>query len=63
MSENLFEAELAIIEDEQLHKAMDQNNQKRQLNHRKLAARRAIEAHLERQRLREELGDVSLELH
>lgn len=63
MSENLFEVELAIIEDEQIHKAMDQNDQKRQQNHRKLAARRAIEAHLERQRLRDELGDASIELH
>jgi hypothetical protein len=63
MSNNLFEVELAIIEDEHLHKAMDNNDNKRQQNHRKLAARRAIEAHLERQKLRDELGDQWLELH
>jgi hypothetical protein len=63
MSNNLFEVELAIIEDDHLHKAMDNNDHKRHQNHRKLAARRAIEAHLERQRLREELGDQWLELH
>lgn len=62
MSENLFELELAIIEDVHLHKTKDKDVPKRQQTQRKLAARRAVESHHERQRLREELGDVLLEL-
>lgn len=62
MSVNLFEIELANIEDDSLHKASDSNENKRHNNHRKLAARRAVEDHLERQRLRQELGDWDLEL-
>ncbi|TGG91530.1 hypothetical protein E4656_15995 [Natronospirillum operosum] len=62
MSMNLFEVELANLEDDQLHKATESSENKRQNNHRKLAARRAVEDHLERQRLREELDDWDLEL-
>lgn len=62
MSVNLFEVELANLEDDQLHRAVDSSEQKRQNNHRRLAARRAIEDHKERQRLRRELEDWDLEL-
>ncbi len=62
MSVNLFETELANIVDDQLHRSTESSENKRQNNHRKLAARRAVEDHLERQRLREELGDYDLEL-
>lgn len=61
MSVNLFEFELANLEDDQLHKASDNSENRRQNNHRRLAARRAVEDHLEQQRLREELGDADLE--
>ncbi len=62
MSMNLFEVELANLEDDQLHRATESSENKRQTNHRKLAARRAVEDHLERQRLRQELEDWDLEL-
>lgn len=61
MAVNLFEVELANLEDDQLHKAGDGSESKRQDNHRRLAARRAVEDHMEQQRLREELGDTELE--
>lgn len=63
MSTNLFELELANIEDSQLHKPADASENKRQENHRKLAARRAIEDHLEQQRLRNEYQDLDLEVY
>ncbi|MCH8551719.1 MAG: hypothetical protein LAT62_07275 [Natronospirillum sp.] len=62
MSTNLFEVELANLEDDHLHKATESSENKRQNNHRRLAARRAVEDHLERQRLRQELDDWDLEL-
>lgn len=62
MSTNLFEVELANLEDDQLHRATESSENKRQNNHRRLAARRAVEDHLERQRLRQELDDWDLEL-
>lgn len=62
MSVNLFDLELANIEDNQLHKPSDSSENKRSTNHRRLAARRAIEDHLEQQRLRSDLDDLDLEL-
>lgn len=62
MSVNLFDLELANIEDNQLHKPADTSENKRSTNHRRLAARRAIEDHLEQQRLRKDLDDLDLEL-
>ena len=62
MSMNLFEVELANLEDDQLHRATESSENKRQNNHRRLAARRAVEDHLERQRLRQELDDWDLEV-
>lgn len=62
MSVNLFDLELANIEDNQLHKPSDTSETKRSTNHRRLAARRAIEDHLEQQRLRKDLDDLDLEL-
>lgn len=63
MSTNLFELELANIEDVILHKPADASQNKRSENHRKLAARRAIEDHLEQQRLRGEYDDLDLEVY
>lgn len=62
MSVNLFEIELANLEDGLLHRSTENSENKRQNNHRRLAARRAIEDHLERQKLRQELGDGDLEV-
>ncbi|MHA7878875.1 MAG: PA3496 family putative envelope integrity protein [Saccharospirillum sp.] len=62
MTMSLFDLELANIEDDQLHKPTESSGNKRSNNHRKLAARRAIEDHLEQQRLRQELDDIELEL-
>lgn len=62
MSVNLFDLELANIEDNHLHKPADASETKRTTNHRRLAARRAIEDHLEQQRLRDELDDLDLEV-
>ena len=63
MSTNLFELELANIEDTILHKPADASESKRNENHRRLAARRAIEDHLEQQRLRSEYQDLELEIY
>jgi len=63
MSNNLFELELSNIEDSVLHKPSDGSANKRNDNHRRLAARRAIEDHLEQQRLRSEYLDVDLEVY
>jgi len=63
MSNNLFELELSNIEDSALHKPADGSANKRNDNHRRLAARRAIEDHLEQQRLRSEYLDVDLEVY
>ncbi|BCE00514.1 PA3496 family putative envelope integrity protein [Marinicellulosiphila megalodicopiae] len=54
MSMNLLQAELSNIESNGLHKPAEVSETKRDRNHRKLAARRAVEEHLERQRLKEE---------
>ncbi|MEJ2043951.1 MAG: hypothetical protein P8X74_03100 [Reinekea sp.] len=62
MSTNLFELELANIEDAILHKPADASENKRQENHRKLAARRAIEDHMEQRKLRTIYSDLDLEL-
>lgn len=62
MTMSLFDLELANIEDDQLHKPSESSENKRSNNHRKLAARRAIEDHIEQQRLRKELDDLELEL-
>jgi hypothetical protein len=62
MTMSLFDLELANIEDDQLHKPTESSDNKRSNNHRKLAARRAIEDHLEQQRLLKELDDIELEL-
>ncbi|MFT4674942.1 MAG: hypothetical protein ACI9PX_000256 [Reinekea sp.] len=63
MSSNLFTLELSNIEDSVLHKPADGSANKRNDNHRRLAARRAIEDHLEQQRLRNEHQDVDLEVY
>ena len=63
MSTNLFELELANIEDSVLHKPADASENKRNENHRRLAARRAIEDHLEQARLRNEYQDLELEVY
>ncbi|EAR11192.1 PA3496 family putative envelope integrity protein [Reinekea blandensis] len=63
MSTNLFELELANIEDSILHKPADASENKRAENHRKLAARRAIEDHVEQRRLRSEYDDLELEIY
>lgn len=63
MSTNLYELELSNIEEGGLHKPSDGSQSKRQENHRKLAARRAIEDHLEQQRLRDEYQDLELEIY
>lgn len=62
MTTSLFDLELANIEDDQLHKPSESSENKRSNNHRRLAARRAIEDHIEQQRLRKELDDLELEL-
>ncbi len=63
MSTNLYKLELSNIEDGILHKPADGSENKRNENHRKLAARRAIEDHLEQQRLRSEYQDLDLEVY
>lgn len=63
MSTNLFALELANIEDAVLHKPADASQNKRNDNHRKLAARRAIEDHVEQQRIRNEYSDLELEVY
>lgn len=65
MSTNLFELEMANLEDAQLHKPADLSENKRSTNHRKLAARRAIEDHLEQRRFMDEFGldDDEIELY
>lgn len=63
MSMNLYELELSNLEDAVMHKPSDGSSNKRSENHRKLAARRAIEDHLERQRLRNEYQDLDLEIY
>ncbi len=63
MSMNLFDLELANLEDDSLHRPTESSVTKRVNNHRKLAARRAIEDHLEQRRLRDELQESSLELY
>jgi hypothetical protein len=63
MSVNLFELELANIEDDALHRPTESSVSKRQNNQRKLAARRAIEDHLEQQKLRQETGESELDLY
>ena len=63
MSTNLFELELANIEDNVLHKPSDGSENKRNENHRRLAARRAIEDHLEQRRLRSDYQDLELEIY
>lgn len=63
MSTNLFELELANIEDSHLHKPADASENKRQENHRKLAARRAIEDHMEQKRLRGMYQDIDLDIY
>lgn len=63
MSTNLYELELSNIEDAILHKPAEGSESKRQENHRKLAARRAIEDHIEQQRLRQECHDLNLEVY
>ena len=62
-STNLFNLELKNIEEGGLHKPADSSRNKRNDNHRKLAARRAIEDHLEQQRLRSEYQDIELEVY
>jgi hypothetical protein len=56
MSTNLFNQEMKNLENEGLHKPADLSANKRNSNHKKLAARRAIEDHLEQRRLSDELG-------
>ena len=65
MSTNLFELEMANLEDSGLHKRADLSENKRANNHRKLAARRAIEDHLEQRRFMDEfdLDDEEIELY
>jgi hypothetical protein len=62
MSTNLFELELANIEDSILHKPADSSQNKRHENHRRLAARRAIEDHKEQQRMRSDYLDLDLDV-
>jgi hypothetical protein len=62
MSTNLFELELANIEDSILHKPADGSQNKRHDNHRRLAARRAIEDHLEQQKMRSDYHDLELDV-
>ncbi|WP_428244140.1 PA3496 family putative envelope integrity protein [Gynuella sp.] len=63
MSVNLFEFELANLEDDALHRPTESSSTKRVNNQRKLAARRAIEDHLEQRRLRSETGEIDLDLY
>lgn len=58
MTIGLFEREMENLEDNSLHKAGESSETKRSANHRKLAARRAIEDHLEMKRLRSEFWDA-----
>lgn len=60
MTQNLFELELANIEDNTMHRSTETSATKRENNHRKLAARRAIEDHLEELRLRQDVGESEL---
>lgn len=62
MATNLYKLELANIEDDVIHKPGDSSAGKRNDNHRKLAARRAIEDHLEQQKLRSDCYDFELEI-
>lgn len=62
MSGTLFEIELANLEDGHLYRPTENSTNKRHNNHRRLAARRAVENHLERQRLRDELEMENLDL-
>jgi len=61
MSMNLMQAELSNIENHGLNKPAEVSETKRDRNHRKLAARRAVEEHLERQRLKEDYAMDMLE--
>ena len=54
MSMNLLQVELKNIENHGLNKPAEVSETKRDRNHRKLAARRAVEEHLERQRLKDD---------
>lgn len=63
MSQNLFDLELANIEDETMHRATENSSTKRDSNHRKLAARRAIEDYLEEVRLRREIGAEEIDFY
>lgn len=62
MTINLFDLELNNIENNGLNKPLDGSGSKREANHRKLAARRAVEDHREQQRLRQELSEDYLEV-
>ena len=62
MSMNFLQAELNNIESQGLHKPADVSESKRENNHRKLAARRAVEDHLERRRIKEEFAEDFFEL-
>ena len=62
MSINFLEAELNNIESQGLHKPADGSESKRDKNHRKLAARRAVEDHLERMRMKDEFSEDIFQL-
>lgn len=62
MFDNLIEREMANLEDNKLHRYSDSSESKRSNNHRKLAARRAIEDHLEHKRLRHEFWEAQVEM-
>ena len=63
MSTNLYKLEMDNIKDAILHKPADSSANKRQENHKRLAARRAIEDHKEQQRIRSEYQDLELEVY
>lgn len=63
MTQNLFELELANIENNTMHRATENSSTKRDNNHRKLAARRAVEDHLEEARLRKEIGVAEVDFY
>lgn len=63
MSTNLYKLELWNIENSVVNKPRDGSRSKRDDNHRRLAARRAIEDHREQQRLRREFEDLDLEVY
>jgi hypothetical protein len=63
MSTNLFELELANIEDSVLHKPADASQNKRNDNHRKLAARRAIEDLMVQRQMKNEYSDLELDVY